>query len=349
MRTRMLLALSAAAALTLTGCSAGTTAPAAVPAAVAGLGAERIRVGLAFDTAGRGDNSFNDAAGAGLDRAKEELAVAATEVSPAADTDAARAAELHGLAESGHNPVIGIGFLYAPAIKQVAAQFPETTFAIVDDESFTADNVVSLVFAEEQGSYLVGAAAALKSRSGVVGFVGGVRTPLLQKFEAGFVAGAKQVDPDVTVRVRYLTAPPDFSGFGDPGKGEKVAARLLDGGADVIYAAAGASGTGALRAVAETRGATFIGVDSDQYKGADEALRPVILTSMLKRVDNAVFQQIQAFVKGDRKGTVRRFDLKTDGVGYAISNETAITPLRAELDRLRQRLYDGKVIVPTKP
>ncbi|GAB1691363.1 BMP family lipoprotein [Krasilnikovia sp. M28-CT-15] len=350
MRTKMLVATATAAALTLAACAHAPVAPAgSANAELAGLGAEHVKVGMAFDVGGRGDKSFNDMAAAGLDRAKKELEIEVTETAPAKGDDDVRLATLNKLVESGNNPVFAVGFQYVNALKKAATAHPETTFAIVDDDSITANNVVSLVFAEEQGSYLVGAAAALKSRSGTVGFIGGVQIPLLQKFEAGFTAGAKHVDPKIKVKVKYLSAPPDFSGFGAPDKAKQIATDMLDDEADVIYAAAGGSGAGALQAVAATEGAAFIGVDSDQYTSADAAVQPAVLTSMLKRVDNAVFQEIQAFVKGDHAGGVRRFDLKTDGVGYAASNQAEIAGLQPELDALRQQLYDGRIVAPTKP
>ncbi|RZU48549.1 nucleoside-binding protein [Krasilnikovia cinnamomea] len=351
MRTKMLVAAAAAGALALAGCANTPVAPAdsAAAAAIAGLGAEHVKVGMAFDIGGRGDKSFNDMAGAGLDRAKKELEIEVTETAPAKEGDDVRLDTLRKLVAAGNNPVFAVGFQYVNALKKIATEHPETTFAIVDDDSIAADNVVSLVFAEEQGSFLVGAAAALKSKSGVVGYIGGVQIPLLQKFEAGFTAGAKHVNPKIKVKVKYLSAPPDFSGFGAPDKAKQIAADMLDDGADVIYAAAGGSGAGALQAVAATEGAAFVGVDSDQYASADGAVKSAVLTSMLKRVDNAVFQEIQAFVKGDRAGGVRRFDLKTDGVGYATSNSAQIAGLQPELDQLRQQLYDGRIVAPTKP
>ncbi|MBG0826010.1 BMP family ABC transporter substrate-binding protein [Planomonospora sp. ID91781] len=341
----------AAAAAALAGC--GTEAEPVVRAAAAaggdGLGLEQVRVGLAFDQGGRGDKSFNDAAAAGLDRAKKELEVDGAEVTLSEETEEERTARLRELAEQGRNPVIAVGFLYATSLKKVAAEFPGTTFAIVDDDSFTAPNVVSLVFAEEQGSYLAGAAAALKSRSGRVGFIGGVRMPLLQKFEAGFAAGAAEARPGVRVSVDYISTPPDFGGFGAPDKAKKIAEGMLASGVDVIYTAAGGSGAGTLEAVAARRGAWAIGVDTDQYQTADAGVRDSILTSMVKRVDNAVFQEIQAFIKGDRSGGVKRFDLKTDGVGYATSNTEAVAPLQRKVDAVRRRILDGTVTPPTEP
>ncbi|GAA3163036.1 BMP family ABC transporter substrate-binding protein [Planomonospora alba] len=343
-----LAALVAAAALATAGC--GAQVETAAQAAVGdGLGLEQVRVGLAFDQGGRGDKSFNDAAAAGLDRAKKELQVDGVEATLDEESEQERAATLRGLAEDGRNPIIAVGFLYAAAVQEVAAEYPDTTFAIVDDDSFSASNVVSLVFAEEQGSYLAGAAAALKSRSGKVGFIGGVRNPLLQKFEAGFAAGAAKARPGVRVSADYISTPPDFSGFGAPDKAKKIAQGMLASGVDVIYTAAGGSGTGALEAVAAREGAWAVGVDSDQYQTADPGVRDAVLTSMVKRVDNAVFQEIQAFIKGDRSGGVKRFDLKTDGVGYATSNEKAIAPVRKKVDAVRERLLDGSVTAPTKP
>jgi basic membrane protein A len=343
----MLMRQRIAAALlvvTLSGCAAP---PATVAGgSLTGLGREVIRVGVAYDTAGRGDKSFNDAAGAGLDRARKELLIEATEVTAKQESDEGRAESLRELARGGSNPVIAVGFLYAGAVGTVAEEFPDTLFAIIDDASVTADNVVSLLFAEEQGSYLVGAAAALASRTGRIGFVGGVDVPLIRKFEAGYVAGARSINSDIRVGVRYLSKPPDFSGFAAPDKGRTAAAELLENGADVVYAAAGGSGSGAFEAVAAS-GAWAVGVDSDQYLSAPPAVRPRVLTSMLKRVDNGVFQEIQAFIKGDREGGVKRYDLTVDGVGYATSNP-ALKKYQAELEQTRYRILSGAVRVPTR-
>jgi basic membrane protein A len=346
MRKKITAVLAIVAVGALSACAA---APAAVSTqALTGLGSESIRVGIAYDSAGRGDKSFNDAAGEGLDRARKELLVETTEATAKAETDEGRSATLRELARAGSNPVIAVGFLYAGAIGTVSKEFPDTLFAIIDDNSVEAKNVVSLLFSEEQGSYLVGVAAARASKKGRVGFVGGVDVPLIKKFEAGYLAGVHSVDARMRVDVRYLSKPPDFSGFGSPDKGKAAAADLLAGGADVVYAAAGGSGSGVFEAVAAVPGAWAIGVDSDQYAGADAAVKPRILTSMLKRVDNGVFQEIQAFVKGDRAGGVKRYDLKVDGVGYATSNP-AVKPYLAKMDQARYRILGGAVKVPVTP
>ncbi len=305
------------------------------------------KVGVAYDVGGRGDKSFNDSAAAGLDKAVTELGVTKQELSPNA-SGSDRGDNLRKLAESGFNPIIAVGFSYADAVKASSKDFPDTTFFIIDDSSVTAPNVKSLVFAEEQGSYLVGAAAALKSTTGNVGFIGGVETPLLQKFQAGFTAGAKKVKPTITVQSKYLSQPPDFSGFGAPDKGKETANGMYDAGADVVYAAAGGSGVGVFQA-ALAKSKKAIGVDSDQYQSVgDTTLQPVILTSMLKRVDNAVFAALQEFVQKKDIPAVQTFDLKSDGVGYATSGG-GVDDVKSQLDDLASQIKSGAIKVPTTP
>ena len=248
-----------------------------------------IKVGMAYDVGGRGDQSFNDAAAKGMDQAVEEFGMESQE-SEAADgePESAREERLRTFADAGYDPIIAVGFAYSPAVAKVAAEYPEVHFAIIDDEGAQADNIANLVFAEEQGSFLVGAAAALKTETDNVGFIGGVEVPLIQKFEAGFIAGAKEVNPNIKVQTTYLTQAPDFSGFNDPAKGKTAAQGMFDAGADVVYHAAGGSGGGLFEAAAESDN-WAIGVDSDQYELADDSVKDVIMTSMLKNVDVAVF------------------------------------------------------------
>jgi len=305
-----------------------------------------LKVGLAYDVGGRGDRSFNDSAAAGLDKAKEELGVEGQELSPNAQgTD--RGDNLRSLAEGGFNPVIAVGFAYAEELPEIAGDFPDTTFFLID-EQVEAENVKALVFAEEQGSFLVGAAAALKSTSDNVGFIGGVQTPLLEKFEAGFVAGAKQVKPDIEVQTTYLSQPPDFSGFGDPAAGGEAANGMYDAGADVIYAAAGGSGVGVFQSALAKDGLA-IGVDSDQYESVGDAtLQPVILTSMIKRVDVAVFEALEKFSNDEDIPAETVFDLSTDGVGYSTSGGQ-VDDIKDQLDELKQQIIDGEITVPDEP
>ncbi len=347
-RVRLVAAL-AVASLSLMACGSNDADSGTETAAQSAAPSGELKVGLAYDVGGRGDRSFNDSAAAGLDKAKEELGAEGQELSPNAQgTD--RGDNLRSLAEGGFNPVIAVGFAYAEELPAIAGDFPDTTFFIIDDSSVEAPNVKGLVFAEEQGSFLVGAAAALKSTSGNVGFIGGVQTPLLEKFEAGFVAGAQQVKPDIEVQTTYLSQPPDFSGFGDPAAGGEAANGMYDAGADVIYAAAGGSGLGVFQS-ALAQGKMGIGVDSDQYESigaSNPELQPVILTSMLKRVDVAVFDALSAFSEGEELEPVTTYDLEKDGVGYATSGGQ-LDDITDQLEELKQQIIDGEIEVPTTP
>jgi basic membrane protein A len=193
----------------------------------------------------------------------------------------------------------------------------------------------------------VGAAAALKSKKANVGFVGGVQTPLIAKFDAGYTAGAKAVNPKITVQKKYLTQPPDFTGFNDPAKGKTAAQGMIDAGADVIYHAAGGSGSGVFEA-AKAGGAKAIGVDSDQAKTAAPGVRDIILTSMVKRVDVAVFDFVKSVKDGDVKSGDQVYDLKRGGVDYATTGGQ-VDDIKAKLDAYKKQIIDGKITVPTTP
>jgi basic membrane protein A len=307
-----------------------------------------VKVGMAYDVGGRGDQSFNDSAAAGLDKAIKDFGMDSQE-SEAEDgePETAREERLRTFADAGYDPIIAVGFAYAPALTKVSKEYPDVHFAIIDDESIQTDNVADLVFAEEQGSFLVGAAAALKTKTDHVGFIGGVETPLIQKFEAGYVAGVAAVDPKIKVDVKYLTQVPDFSGFGDPAKGKTAAQGMYDGGADIVYHAAGGSGGGVFEAAAEAK-AKAIGVDSDQYETADPSVKDVIMTSMLKNVDVAVYDYLEAVDGGDFPSGTRRYDLKVDGVGYSTSGGQ-IDDITSKLDDYKKQIIDGKIKVPTTP
>ncbi|GHG17765.1 BMP family ABC transporter substrate-binding protein [Amycolatopsis bullii] len=378
MRGTALAAAAMAGVLTLAGCakdsgggnSSNNTAastggsdcvtaqkPPAAPAAAssstaagAKVDGSQLKIGLAFDVGGRGDASFNDAAAAGTDKAKSELGVTTVNESTASASEAesAKQQRLDQMASQGLNPIVAVGFAYADSVKAVAAKYPNTKFAIVDDDSIQLPNVTPLVFAEEQGSFLAGVAAAYKSKNCHVGFVGGVNTPLIQKFEAGFLQGAKTVSSKIKIEDEYLTPAGDFSGFQDPPKGNAKAAAEIAKGADVIYHAAGASGKGVFDA-AKAGNALAIGVDSDQYNQKTvEADKDVIITSMLKRVDVAVFDYIQAVAKGDLTTLPKRFDLKVDGVGYATSGGK-VDDIKDVLDGYKAQIISGAITVSDKP
>jgi len=309
-----------------------------------------LKIGLAFDTGGRGDKSFNDSAVAGVEAAIADLGGDVQELSPN-DDGSNRAELLTQLAEAGYDPVIAVGFNYDEVIGEVAADFPDTTFAQVDGsnaDGAKGDNVTGLLFAEEQGSFLAGVAAASKTTTNNVGFVGGVESPLIEKFEAGFVAGAEAVNPDITVQSQYLSPAGDFSGFGDPQKGKLVAQGMFQSGADIVFHAAGGSGTGVFEAAVEA-GGRAIGVDSDQYQTAPADQQAVIMTSMLKRVDNAVQTFITDFSEGSVEGGSDVVnDLSTDGVGLATSGGY-IDDIQSTIDDYKQQIVDGEIEVPTTP
>lgn len=303
------------------------------------------KVGMAFDVGGRGDQSFNDSAAAGLDKAACELGLS-TKTAEAQDGEAesAREGRLQQLVDAGYNPVVAVGFAYSASVGKVAKANPKVNFAIVDD-AVAGPNIANLLFAEEQGSFLVGAAAALKSDAKHIGFVGGVEVPLIKKFEAGYIAGAKAVDPGIKVDVRYLSQPPDFSGFGDPAKGKTAAGGMYDGGADIVYAAAGGSGGGVFEAAAAAK-KKAIGVDSDQALTADPAVKDVIMTSMLKNVNVAVFNFLKAADGGTIPTGPTTFDLKVDGVGYSTTGGQ-LDDIKPKLEEFKQQIIDGTIKVPT--
>lgn len=308
-----------------------------------------LRIGVAYDTGGRGDRSFNDSAIAGVEAAVDELGGEFEEFSPN-DDGSNREEGLVQLAEAGYDPVIAVGFAYGDIIADVAADFPDTQFAIVDTavEDLGADNLTGLIFAEEQGSFLAGVAAASKSVTNHIGFVGGSQSPLIEKFEAGYVAGARAVKPDIIVDVTYLTPAGDPSGFGDPEGGKVAAQGMYQAGADIVFHAAGGSGEGVFEAAVEA-GQRAIGVDSDQYQTASPDQQAVIMTSMLKRVDNAVEEYLTALSEGDVEGgTDILNDLSTEGVGLSTSGGY-IDDIQDVVEDFRQQIIDGDVEVPTAP
>ncbi len=336
-----------AVSLVTAACGGDTGTGGANQGAGGGEDKKTLKVGLAYDIGGRGDQSFNDAAAAGLDRAKSELKVEANEVEAAAnEAESAKEERLRQLADAGYNPIVAVGFAYSEALARVAPEYKDVQFAIVDDPNAKGANVANLTFAEHEGSFLVGAAAGLKTKKNNVGFVGGVQIPLIKKFEVGFAAGVKQTNPQAKVQSKYLTQAPDYSGFADPAKGRTAADGMFDAGADVVYHAAGGSGGGVFEA-AKAAGGLAIGVDSDQYKTADPAVKDVVITSMLKKVDVAVFDFVKSVQGGQFKAGETVYDLKKGGVDYSTSGGK-IDDIKTQLDDLKQQIIDGKITVPTE-
>jgi len=322
---------------------------------------ESFNMGLTFDIGGRGDQSFNDSAAAGADRAVEDLGITVSDAEPNAD-GSDRAILLQAQADAS-TLVVAVGFLFADDVVAVAAENPDVNFAVVDDAmlDFEADppvsrgdNIAGLTFAEEQGSFLVGAAAALKSETNTLGFIGGVGGfGLIEKFEAGFTAGAQAVNPDVVVIPQYITQAPDFDGFFAGDRAREIALSMYDQGADIIYHAAGGSGAGLFEAAAEQSESTgsqvwAIGVDSDQYNTAGAEAQPYILTSMLKRVDNAVYEITTSHANGDFTAGNVVYDLSTDGVGYSTSGGY-IDDITDQLEEFKAQIVSGDIVVPTAP
>jgi len=311
-----------------------------------GSGAKPLVVGLVFDVGGRGDKSFNDAAYAGLERAKQELGIEFVTLESGEGAD--REAGLRQLAAGDAALIFGVGFLFTDDIRRLAQEFPEKKFAAVDytltEGETIPPNLVALKFKEEEGSYLVGALAGLLTRTQKVGFVGGMQIPLIKKFEAGYVAGVRATNPEAEVLIKY--AGTTGSAFKDPAKGKELALAEYHQGADIIFHASGSTGLGVFEAARE-QDKLAIGVDSDQN---DEAPGNV-LTSMVKRVDTAVFETIKAVQEGRWNGGVQVLGLAENGVAWVYDdrNKALIPPeAKARLDVLRAEVIAGKVSVPSE-
>ena len=298
-----------------------------------------VKVALVLDRGGKDDKSFNSSAFEGANRAKEKLGISLKYVE--ATDDNAFEPLLRGFAQRNFDLIIGIGFAQKEAIAKVAGQFPKAHFAIVDAQ-VDAPNVRSLLFDEHEGAYLVGAIAALSSRSGKVGFVGGMDIPLIRRFALGYESGAKKINPEITVLVNYVGITSEA--WNNPPKGKELAVSQYEQGADVVFAAAGASGLGVLDA-AEEKQKFAIGCDSNQ----DWTKPGWILTSMLKRVDVAVYSAIEEVKAGKFSGGVKHFGLTNKGVDYSVDDYNAkilTEPVRQRAEALKAEIIAGKVIVP---
>ncbi|MER7773854.1 BMP family ABC transporter substrate-binding protein [Streptomyces sp. NPDC096191] len=303
---------------------------------------------IAYDVGGKGDQSFNDAAYAGLEQAKKEFGYETADVEPTdGETDADKEQRLVSLAKQGHNPVVGVGYAYAAAIKNAAEKYPDTTFGIVDDATIESKNVADLVFNEEQASYLAGVAAAKTTKTDTVGFVGGVDIPLIHKFQAGFAQGVKDTDPKVKVLSQYLTQTAEEGGFSSPDKGKTAAEGQIEKKADVVYAAAGLSGQGVIEAAAAKK-IWAIGVDSDQYKqGALAKYKDYILTSATKDVAKAVYNLAKSVEDGKPETGIVRGDLKSGEVGLSDSNPKFAddAELQAAIKTAKEKIISGEIKV----
>lgn len=291
---------------------------------------------LVYDLGGKFDKSFNEAAYNGAERWKAETGGSYKELEM--QSEAQREQALRRLAESGANPIVMTGFAFGDVLNTVAPDYPQTKFAIID-MVVEQPNVRSVVFTEEQGSYLVGMMAAMASKTNTVGFIGGMDIPLIRKFACGYVQGVKAQNPDATVIQNMTGTTP--AAWNDPVKGAELAKSQKSQGADVIYAAAGGTGIGVLQAAAD-EGILSIGVDSNQNH-----LHPgKVLTSMIKRVDNSVYEAFKA--GADLETGFNVMDLAKEGVGYALddNNKDLVTPeMKAAVDAAAAKIIAGEITV----
>ena len=320
-----------------------------------------IKVGLALDVGGLGDQSFNDAANRGLQKAITDGLVCKDNVKlvPANAAGSNLDDNIQALASAGYSYVEGVGFSFSTGVLKTAVQFPNVDFGVVDGFATCGSvckmaaptpNISDLNFKANEGSYLVGIAAAMqaqKDNSKTVGFLGGQTGPLIQSFQAGFQAGVASVDPSIKVLIEYIGD--TTQAFVNPTAGKALSEKMYSEGADVIYHASGLSGAGLFQAAAEKK-KYAIGVDSDQYLTASADEKPWIITSALKRVDTATYDAIKSVKDGSFKGGVQMFDLTNDGVGYATSNPTLLTAdMVTAIDAAKAKIIAGTVVVPDKP
>jgi basic membrane protein A and related proteins len=312
-----------------------------------------MRVGIVFDIGGKNDRSFNAAAWEGVKRAEKDLNICLYDVEPGNPTSIEPA--MRAFAERNFDLIFGVGFAQGPIMQKVASDYPNIKFAIVDGVIFEADgktpktNVASLVFREHEGSYLVGMIAASKSKTGTLGFLGGMDIPLIHKFETGYEEGAKSVNPNIIIVQNYVGV--TDGAWNNPGKGKELALNQIEKGADVIFTAAGNSGLGAFDAVeqygknAQDEANKFvIGVDSNQ-----NMVKPgFVLTSMVKRVDNACYDVVKEVLNNDFHGGFHVFGLDKDGVAYAMddNNKKLIPPdVIAKAEEAKRKIVAGEIKV----
>ena len=313
-------------------------AAAAVMLSASVVHAQEANPAVIFDLGGKFDRSFNQASFEGAERFKQETGIAFQEFE--LQNDAQREQALRRFAERGHNPVVTAGFSYASAMETVAPEFPDTDFVVID-AVVEQPNVRSVVFNEHEGSYLVGVLAAMASKSGKVGFVGGMDIPLIQKFACGYVEGVKATNPDAEV-FQNMTGTTGAA-WNDPVRGGELAKSQIDRGADVVYHAAGGTGIGVLQAAADA-GVYGIGVNSNQ-----NYLHPgQVLTSMLKRVDLATYNAMMDVHNGKFTPGVQVMGLSEDGVGWALddNNKALITPeMQKAVDDAKAKIISGEIKV----
>lgn len=343
------MALVAASTFILTGCGCGgnqqstdmntPTQPGGLGRSMGGKIGKHVTVGIVFDSGGRGDKSFNDSAYAGTELAKKDLDVDIKTADSPKPKD--YETNLTAMAESNYDIIFAIGNDQDKAVAAVAPKYPNVKFAIVDNV-VNQPNVRSIVFAEEQGSFLAGYIAGLTTKTGKIGFVGGMQIPLIKKFQIGYEAGARTANPKVDVLPAKFT-----DNWDDIDKGKAAATVLFDGGADIVYHAAGRCGIGVINAAKE-HSKFAIGVDRDQ----DDLAKGSVLTSMVKHVDQAVYQTIKDVATDKFTFNTKVYDLKSNGVGLSemkftkdVIGKDAISKVNKEAEAIKS----GKLKVPSTP
>ena len=300
--------------------------------------ADDIKPAVVFDMGGKFDKSFNEGVYNGVEKFKKETGIPYVDFEITNETQYEQAHRR--FAERGQNPIIGVGFAQADAVQKVGAEFPKTDFTVIDG-IVKLPNVQSVLFKEQEGSFLVGMLAAMASKSGKVGFVGGMDIPLIRRFECGYEQGAKYANPQVVVVQNMTGTTP--SAWDDPGRGGELAKAQFDGGVDVVYAAAGNTGLGVYQAAADAH-KLAIGVDSNQ-----NYLHPgTMLTSMVKRVDLAAYNSLESAKSGNWQGGITVLGLKEGGIDWAYDqyNEKLITPeMKAKVDQGKADIIAGKITV----
>jgi basic membrane protein A and related proteins len=349
-RALRLLAVVSVVGLVAAACSKNTTTTPGASASGGGQ-AQHFKIGMVYDLAGRGDHSFNDSAYEGLQRAAKDFPnIEVKDLTPVS-SGKNRQPLMRLLASTGYQLIFGNGFAFQDDLSAVAKDYPNLDFACTDCGVATQSNVLNLNFDAPGGEFLAGSAAALKSKTGKIGFMGGVETPLIKQFLAGFQAGVKFKNPSATVDVKYLTVAPDFTGFSDPGKGHEAALGMFQAGDDIVAHAAGGSGDGLFKAAEEYSKANnthvwAIGVDGDQYQSAPADEQPYILTSMIKNVGTAVYDTIKAFINGQFEPGTKVWGLDNGGIALATSGGF-IDDIKPQLDDIEAKIENGTIKVPT--
>ena len=339
MRKKMLavlLAVSMVASMTACGSSKSESTDGAKEASESTDGAKEasdLKIGLITDVGGVNDGSFNQSSWEGLERAGEELGVTVNYLESATDAD--YKPNMETFIDEDYDLIISVGYMLADATREAAEANPDTKFAIIDDATIDLPNVTSLMFKAEQASYLVGYVAGLTTKTNNIGFVVGMTNETMNQFGYGYCAGAIDANPDVTVQQMNANS------FADSATGKSMANAEITNGADIVFQAAGATGLGVIEACQEA-GVYAIGVDSDQSSIAPNT----VLTSAMKRVDNAVYEAVQELIDGTLEGGVKTFDLAAGGVDIAPSQDLISEDVIAAVDEVKEKIISGDVVVP---